>query len=152
MRNPRPHGVPQGAGHVIPPPRIPFPAELFAIVLLTDIVFWKTGDPQWTTMSSWLLFAGLVLATAALASELIGLRDPRLRRSRPARVHLLGDSLVFVLSLVNFVFHVRDGYSAVVPAGPLLSAAVVFIQLSAGWVGCGVTGRLLAIFDASREA
>ena len=153
MRNRHAHGIPRIAGPAIPPTRIPFPAELFVVAFLTDIVFWQTGDPLWTTMSSWLLLAGLVMATAALALEwgrLLG--DQPLRRSRRARVHMLGDGLAFALSVVNFVFHVRDGYSAVVPAGPLLSGAVVFILLSAGWVGCGLTGHLLAILDAGAAA
>ena len=153
MRNSHAHGVPLIADPAIPPTWIPFPAELFVVAFLTDIVFWQTGDPLWTTMSSWLLLAGLVLATAALALEWVRQRGvQRLRCSRRARVHMLGDGLAFALSVVNFVFHVRDGYSAVVPAGPLLSGAVVFILLSAGWVGCGLTGHLLAILDAGAEA
>ena len=65
---------------------------------------------------------------------------------------MLGEGLAFALSVVNFVFHIRDGYSAVVPAGPLLSAAVVFVLLSAAWVGCGLAGRLPAILDAGAAA
>ncbi|HTI67193.1 MAG TPA: DUF2231 domain-containing protein [Caulobacteraceae bacterium] len=110
---------------------IPFPAELFAAALLTDIFYWRSADPLWTTMSSWLLLAGLVVGAVAVLAELIGLRGDR----RPAWIAVGGRWLAFLLSVANFVFHVRDGYSAVVPAGPLLSAAVVLILLSTGWVG-----------------
>ena len=126
---------PSSADEPIHPVLIPVPAELFVAALLTDVFYWRTADPLWSTMSSWLLLAGLVVATAAIAEELIRLlADPRRRHLGLARLHLIAFGLAWLLSVVNFVFHVRDGYSAVVPAGPLLSAAVVAVLLAAGWM------------------
>jgi uncharacterized membrane protein len=124
------------------PMRIRFPVALFVAALISDVAYWRTADPLWTTMSSWLLLGGLAIATAAVLSELIRVfGDQSLRRLRPAWIHLLGNGLAVLLSTLNFVFHVRDGYSAVVPAGPLLSAAVVLILLFTGWTGLGPVNR-----------
>jgi uncharacterized membrane protein len=138
------------AGAPVLATRIPFPAALFFAALLTDVAYWRTADAQWTTMSSWLLLGGLVMASIALLAELIrvlGERDAR--RLRVAWIHLLGDGLAVLLSVVNFVFHVRDGYSAVVPAGPLLSAAVVLILLFTWWIGLALVRRRRAEVGAA---
>lgn len=115
---------------------VPFPITLFVAALCADLAYWKTADPLWTTMSSWLLLAGLTLAGVAVLAELIGvLGDRSIRRWRPAWVHLVGNGLAVLLSALNFVFHVRDGYSAVVPAGLLLSMGAVLILFFTDWVG-----------------
>jgi uncharacterized membrane protein len=54
---------------------------------------------------------------------------------------MLGNGAAVLLSVVNFVFHVRDGYSSVVPVGPLLSAAVVIVLLLTGWTGLRLVYR-----------
>lgn len=130
------------AGRPIQPMMIPYPIAFFVAALFTDLTYWRTADPLWTTMSSWLLLAGLVMAGCALLAELIRVLDHRsLQRRTAVWIHVLGNGLAFLLSAVNFVFHVRDGYSAVVPAGPLLSAAVVVILLLTGWTGLGLVYR-----------
>jgi uncharacterized membrane protein len=134
---------PQAAATAAIPPilamAIPFPATLFVAALLTDLAYWRTADPLWSTMSSWLLLAGLVVATAAVLAEMVRvLRGSEVRRVRPAWTHLLGNGAAVLLSVMNFVFHVRDGYSAVVPAGPLLSAAVVLVLLLSAWMVRGL--------------
>jgi uncharacterized membrane protein len=111
---------------------IPFPAALFVAALLTDVAYWQGADPLWSTMSSWLLLAGLIAAALAMAAEVILLAagpEPRDQGRRRLVLH----AGVVALSALNFVFHVRDGYSAVVPAGPLLSAAAVLVLLSTVW-------------------
>ncbi len=100
---------------------VPFPTAMFVGALVTDLAYWRTADPLWSTMSSWLLLAGLVIACAAVATGFVRCR---------LGPHPVGDGAAIVLSIVNFIFHVRDGYSAVVPAGPLLSAAAVLVLLS----------------------
>jgi uncharacterized membrane protein len=121
---------------------VPYPIAFFVAALFTDLTYWRTADPLWTTMSSWLLLGGLVMAGLAVLAGLIDfLRDRGLRRLRLAWMHLLGNGLAFLLSVLNFIFHVRDGYSAVVPAGPLLSAVVVLILLFTGWLGWDLVYR-----------
>jgi uncharacterized membrane protein len=82
------------------------------------------------------LLGGLVWAVIAVVVEVIRLlAGARPRRLNPAWGHMLGDGLAVLLSMANFIFHVRDGYSALVPAGPLLSAAVVVVLLLTPWAG-----------------
>ncbi|MDB5470546.1 MAG: hypothetical protein JWR84_2106 [Caulobacter sp.] len=136
MQNRRSAGAPGIANHPIHAMLVPFPIVLFVGVLFTDVAYRSTADPLWSTMSSWLLLAGLIVASIAILLELIGfLGDQSFRRRLPVRIHLLGNGLAVLLSVLNFVFHVRDGYSAVVPAGPLLSAAVVLVLLLTFWLG-----------------
>ncbi|MDB5430019.1 MAG: hypothetical protein JWP35_1135 [Caulobacter sp.] len=119
-----------------------FPAPLFVAVLLTDLTYWRTADPLWSTMSSWLLLGGLAWAVIAVLVELVRLlAGARPRRLNPAWGHMLGDGLAVLLSMANFIFHVRDGYSALVPAGPLLSAAVVIILLLTSRTGLALVPR-----------
>jgi uncharacterized membrane protein len=109
---------------------VPFPTAMFVGALVTDLAYWRTADPLWSTISSWLLLVGLVIACVAVATGLVR------RRLGP---HPVADGAAIALAMVNFIFHVRDGYSAVVPAGPLLSAATVLVLLSTV-----LTGRRLA--------
>jgi uncharacterized membrane protein len=112
------------------------PLALFVAALFTDVTYWKTADPLWSTMSSWLLLAGLVMATVVILAVVIDvLSDLNLR---PAWAPMLGNGLAVLLSVLNYVFHVRDGYSTVVPAGPLLAAAVVVILLLTSLLGRGL--------------
>ena len=118
------------------------PIAFFTAAMVTDVTYWRSADPLWSTMSSWLLLAGLVMAYAAVWAGLIDvLGDQKLRARGFARTHSLGGGLAVLLATLNFVFHVRDGYSAVVPAGPLLSAAVVLVMLPVGWMGRDLLAR-----------
>lgn len=126
--------TPAGAGDYSPA-LVPYPFAIFAAALLTDLVYCLTADPLWSTMSSWLLLIGLATASAAVAAEFVRLlRNRRLRRARLAWLHLAVVSVAVPLAALDFVFHVRDGYSAVVPAGPVLSAIVVVLLLSTIWM------------------
>ena len=56
------------AGHPIHPMLIPFPIAFLVTAFVTDLVFWRVGDPIWATVSMWLLGAAIVMALlAALA-------------------------------------------------------------------------------------
>jgi uncharacterized membrane protein len=48
---------------------------------------------------------------------------------------MLGNVAVLVLSLVNAFVHSRDGYTAVVPQGLILSGLVVLLLIVTGWLG-----------------
>jgi uncharacterized membrane protein len=48
------------------------------------------------------------------------------------------------LSLINVLVHSRDGYTAVVPTGVILSGVVVLIMMITmitGWMGGGISYR-----------
>ena len=142
MQSRNPAGAAIIAGHPIHRALAPFPIGCFVGALSTDIVYWRTADPLWSTMSSWLLLAGLVVACVPVLTGLIDfIRDRSVQRLRPAWIHTLGNGLGFALAALNFVFHVRDGYSSVVPAGPLLSALVVLILIATASLRWNRTNR-----------
>jgi len=97
---------------------------------------------QWANFSVWLITAGLVMgALATIAGVADYLANRRTRTPGRGRVHALGNALVMLLSLVNVLIHSRDGYTSVVPAGIVLSAAVAFLVLVMSWIGTSLTLR-----------
>jgi uncharacterized membrane protein len=123
-------------GHPIHAMLVPFPMVCFVGALVTDIAYWRSMSFMWETFSVWLLTAGLVMAAFAVLAGLIDfVANRRIRELRAAWIHVVGNVLVIVLSLFNVFVHSRDGYTAVVPTGIILSALVVLIMLVTGWMG-----------------
>lgn len=124
------------AGHPIHPMLVPFPIAFLVGALLTDLAYVKWGWATWAYLSTWLLGAGIV---AALLAALFGFIDffgeRRIRRLKVARYHMVANLLAVVLSIANFVVHMRDGAMAVIPLGITLSTAVVLLLLVSGWMG-----------------
>lgn len=124
------------ARHPIHPMLVPFPIACFVGTLITDLAYWRTADPMWSNFSAWLLLAGLVMGALAAIAGLIDFLGNRLVRAQGAAwLHLAGNVLVIVLSLFNAFVHSRDGWTAVVPTGLILSAVVVLLLLFTGWQG-----------------
>jgi glucose/arabinose dehydrogenase/uncharacterized membrane protein len=114
-------------------PRLaPAVIALFAGAFVTDLAYWRTAAILWETFSIWLIAAGLVVAGVTAVAGLIDVITGR-RRSvlAPPWPQVLGDALACVLALVNAFVHSRDGYTAVVPIGLILSASVLLILLFA---------------------
>jgi uncharacterized membrane protein len=107
-----------------------FSAAYFAGALVTDLVYWQMPDVMWERFSIWLIMAGLVMAGLAVFAYVINLVAGRRRRSsawtRPA-----GYAVAVCLAVINAFVHSRDGYTAVVPSGLMLSASVVIVLLLA---------------------
>jgi uncharacterized membrane protein len=140
IRNPR--STASIAGHSIHAMLVPLPMVCFVGALITDAVYWRSMSFMWETFSVWLLTAGLVGAGLAMIAGLIDfVADRRIRQIRLAWVHALGNGLAIALSLVNVFVHSRDGYTAVVPTGIILSAIVVLIMLITGWIGAEMVYR-----------
>jgi len=129
---------------------IPFPIAFLIGTLLSDLAFWGTRDPFWSTASVWLIGAGLVGgALAALAGLADFLGSAAIRALRDAWIHFLGNATAVVLAVANLWLRLAQGATeAVLPWGLLLSAAVVAIFAVTGWLGwemvyrhgVGVTG------------
>jgi uncharacterized membrane protein len=119
---------------------VPFPIACFTGALVTDIVYWQTADIMWETFSDWLITVGLIMAGFAIIAFVIDVLGGKPIRTL-AWPHAVGYPLAFLLSLVNVFVHSRDGYTAVVPTGLTLSAAVVVILLFTGWVGSALVHR-----------
>jgi uncharacterized membrane protein len=112
---------------------VPLAIMCFAGALVTDLVYWQSVAVMWETFSDWLLTAGMIIAGLAIIAfviDVVGGKEIR-RLTWPRAV---GYVLAVLLSLVNALVHSRDGYTAVMPTGLMLSALVVVILLLTAWV------------------
>jgi uncharacterized membrane protein len=142
VSDPYPKSTAAIAGHPIHPMLVPIPIACFVGTLLTDLTYWGTADVQWANFSSWLLTIGLIGAGLAAVAGLIDfLGERRIRRLRPAWIHAAGNVLAMVLALINAFVHSRDGWTAIVPTGLVLSLLVVLILLVTGWNGWAMVYR-----------
>jgi uncharacterized membrane protein len=106
-----------------------FSAAYFVGALVTDVVYWQMPDVTWERFSIWLIMAGLVMAGLAVFAYVINTVAGRRRRSGPAWPRLVGYAVAVCLAVINAFVHSRDGYTAVVPTGLMLSASVVIVLL-----------------------
>jgi len=140
QRNPR--STARIFGHPIHPMLVPFPITCFVGAFVTDIVYSQTANLTWQYFSIWLISAGLVMGgLAALMGFIDYFGDRRVRARRPATPHMLLNVVAMILSLVNAFVHSRDGWTAVVPQGLVLSGVVVALLLVSAWLGGSLTYR-----------
>jgi uncharacterized membrane protein len=119
---------------------VTFSAAYFAGAIVTDLVYWQMPDVMWERFSIWLILAGLIMAGLATIAYVIDVAGRR-RIERPAWPRVVGYALAVLLSVINAFVHSRDGYTAVVPSGLMLSALVVVVLLLTAWVGMALTNR-----------
>jgi uncharacterized membrane protein len=133
MANPR--STAKIAGHPIHPMLIPFPIASFVGTLVSDLVYQASNDSFWATASYWLLVAGLVTAAlAAVVGFIDFFGDSRVREGSTAWMHMIGNLIAVVLSLVNWWLRAGD-VTAVYPTGVWISLVVVALLLFNGWMG-----------------
>ncbi|MDF0583448.1 DUF2231 domain-containing protein [Bradyrhizobium yuanmingense] len=132
----------QIAGHPIHPMLVPVPITCFVGALLTDIAYVASAEIMWANFSAWLLLAGIVFGVLAATVGLIDFLGNRLVRAQaPAWPHLIGNAVVLILSIVNLMIHMRDGWTSVWPSGLVLSALTVLILPITGWLGWALVYR-----------
>lgn len=113
-----------------------FPIAFFLAALVTDLVYWRAPDAIWETFSVWLITAGLVMAGLSVIAGLIDFMGHRRTPAMtPVWPRVLATAVAFVLAFINAFVHSRDGYTAVVPTGLILSGLVVIILLWTTWMG-----------------
>jgi uncharacterized membrane protein len=113
-----------------------FPTVCFILALLNDVAYWRTANLQWQYFAAWLLFAGLVVGGLVLLVEVVGLLFRSSIRARgPGWLHAIGLLVVLVLGVINSFVHARDGWTAIVPQGLILSVAMVVVMMITGWLG-----------------
>jgi uncharacterized membrane protein len=121
------------AGHPIYPALLPIPILCFIGALITDIVYSRAPDMMWLDFSTWLLLAGLIaggVAGVVLLVEMIRLRSAR---TAALTAHFLLLLAAWVVEVFNSFVHARDGWTAVVPTGLILSILAAVLGLLAGW-------------------
>ncbi|MGY3614626.1 DUF2231 domain-containing protein [Bradyrhizobium sp. USDA 10063] len=119
--------------HAIHQMLVPFSVAYLIGAFLTDLAYWRTALVMWERFSVWLIAAGLVIAALAAIAAVIDLLSGR---QRPAWFRALTYVVAIVLSVVNVLVHSRDGYTAVVPTGLVLSGLVTILLLfllAGGW-------------------
>jgi uncharacterized membrane protein len=120
----------------------PFPVAFFIGAFVTDICYAKTANLSWQYFSIWLITAGLIIgALAALAGLVDYFGDRQVRAQRAALPHGLLGIVAWLLELLNAFVHSRDGWTAVVPQGLILSGLVTLILLVSGWLGVTLSYR-----------
>jgi uncharacterized membrane protein len=119
---------------------VSFSAAYFAGALVTDLVYWQMPDVLWERFSIWLIVAGLLMAGLATVAYAIDLAAGR-QIDRPAWPRAVGYALAVLLSLINAFVHSRDGYTAVVPTGLMLSGLVIVVLLLTAWISTALTNR-----------
>ena len=119
---------------------VSFSAAYFAGALVTDLVYWQMPDVLWERFSIWLIAAGLIMAGLATIAYLIDLAGGR-QIDTPAWPRVVGYALAVLLSLMNAFVHSRDGYTAVVPTGLMLSGLVIVVLLLTAWVDMALANR-----------
>src|ERR1700704_6476943 len=119
---------------------VSFSAAYFAGALVTDLAYWQMPDVLWERFSIWLITAGLIMAGVATIAYVIDLAGRR-QVDRPTWPRVVGYGIAVLLSLINAFVHSRDGYTAVVPTGLMLSGLVIFVLLLTAWVGMALANR-----------
>ena len=127
-------------GHPIHAMLIPFPVTCFVGAFVTDIVYAQTANLTWQYFSIWLITAGLVMGGLAAVFGFIDyFGDRRVRAARPATPHMLINVSAMIVALVNAFVHSRDGWTAVVPTGLILSGITVLLLMVSAWLGASLS-------------
>jgi uncharacterized membrane protein len=119
---------------------VSFSAAYFAGALVTDLAYWQMPDVMWERFSIWLIVTGLVMAGLATIAYVIDLAVGR-RVDMPAWPRVVGYALAVLLALTNAFVHSRDGYTAVVPMGLMLSGLVIVVLLLTAAVSTALANR-----------
>ncbi len=137
-------------GHPLHPMLIPFPIAFLVTALLTDVVFWRTGNAFWAQASFWLVAAGVVTGLVAAVPGLIDfLGIGRVRELGMAWVHASGNVAAVGLSLVSMLIRWNDPAAGVLPWGLLLSLIVAAVLGVTGWIGGEMSYRHGIGFDGT---
>lgn len=107
-----------------------FPISCFSLTYISDIAYWRTENLLWLHFSEWLLLAGLVAGFPAVV--LHGFIY-FLYRTRFSWLAIAGGIIALLLAVSNSLVHTADGWTAVVPAGLILSTLTVAVMIIAGW-------------------
>lgn len=99
---------------------------------VSDYVYTKSFEVQWSNFADWLIVGGLVFGGAALVFAFAAILPLDRRRLPPLEFVLL--LAMWVLGFINAFVHAGDAW-ATMPAGLVLSVVVLVLACTAAWLG-----------------
>lgn len=122
--------------HPLHPMLVPLPIAAIVGLLGTDIAWWLTLDPFWARAGLWLAgFAAVTGTVAAGAGAIDFMTTDKVSRLATGWVHAGGNLVVLFLVIVSWFMRSSDPSAFILPAGLLLSAALVVLLGITGWAG-----------------
>jgi len=130
-------------GHAIHPILIVFPLGLLSTAVIVDVIHLITGNPEWSTMSFWMIAFGII---GGLVAALFGLIDflaiPSGTRARTIGVvHGITNLLVVILFVASWLLR-RDHPTDPGSAALVCSFLGVGLASIGGWFGGELVERL----------
>lgn len=123
-------------GHPLHPMIIPLPITFLITVLITDIVWWFTGDDFWARVSIWLLGAGVVTGMlAGIVGSIDFFTIKQAREGSSGWIHAVGNIAVIIIAAINWIIRIDALESAILPWGVIMSAIVALLLVITGWYG-----------------
>jgi uncharacterized membrane protein len=130
------------AGHPIHPLLVTMPIGLLITAFATDVGYWLTSDPFWARASIWLLGSGFIAGIVAAATGMMDfLRIDRVRKRQAGWIHMIGNVIILVLTLINWMMRWNNSADAVLPFGIILSLIVATLLGITGWYGAELIYR-----------
>jgi uncharacterized membrane protein len=130
-------------GHAIHPILIVYPLGLLSAAVVFDIIYLVTGNPTWTTVSFWMIAAGIV---GGLLAAVFGLIDylgipSGTRAARIGLLHGLTNLGVMILFIASWLLRWN---SPQVPSNLALALSFIAVvaALLGGWLGGELVERL----------
>jgi len=130
-------------GHAIHPILIVYPLGLLSAAVIFDVIYLVTGNPTWTTVSFWMIAAGII---GGLLAAVFGLIDylnipSNTRASRIGLLHGLTNLFVMILFIASWLLR-RNSPDVPSSAAFALSFIGVAAALLGGWLGGELVERL----------
>ena len=130
-------------GHAIHPILIVYPLGLLSAAVVFDVIYLVTGNPTWTTVSFWMIAAGIV---GGLLAAVFGLIDylnipSGTRAARIGLLHGLTNVFVMILFVASWLLR-RNSPDVPSTAAFALSFIGVAAAFLGGWLGGELVERL----------
>ena len=121
------------------------PIAYFLLAFLMDVTYVRSTYFIWPIFSIWLIVAGLVAGGLAVLIGLVDwLASRRSTHARGSKWHAIVTLAALALGLLNAFVHSRDGWTAVVPEGIILSGVTTVLLIVASFLGAASAKRAVA--------
>lgn len=130
-------------GHAIHPILIVYPLGLLTTAVIFDVIYLVTGNSTWTTVSFWMMAAGIVGGLIAAVFGFIDyLNIPNgTRAKRIGMFHGLANLGVMILFIASWLLRNDQPFSPTTTA-MALSFTGTAVSLLGGWLGGELVERL----------